>query len=187
MPWFRGTTTYQDPLGRFTFRHNSEWTRADLEDDRDGIIVGPDLEADPATYFAVWAAKLDETVEQADLPVLSEGFDNGLKALPDLVVDKSEDKNYNDIIKIERYIRFSEDGQTRQRRVWAMYATHWQLLVVFQGKDLEEFDYWEAMGNYCFASFELPQYLWFATDPELRPKKPGDDEPAVDPPSPSSE
>lgn len=136
------------------------------------MIVGPDLVADPATYLAVWVSRLPSPVVQADLPVLSEGFDAGLAKLPELVVESSQDTNYNDIVRLERYLTFAEDGVTRKRRMWAMYAAQWQLLVVYQGKDVEEFDYWEAMANYCYATFELPEQLWFATDPELRAKFP---------------
>ncbi len=119
-------------------------------------------------------SKLPEAVVQADLPVLVEGFDAGLGKLADVVIESSKDDTFNDIIRLERYLTFTDDGHTRRRRMWAMYAAQWQLLIVYQGSSVEEFDYWEAMANYCFSSFELPQELWFATDPELRARFPGE-------------
>lgn len=172
-PRFTGITTYQDELGRFEFRHPWGWQRSDLDDDLDGVIVTPEADEE-ATYFAVWVKALPEHVVADDLPVLREGFESGLSALPDLQVESSNDNTYNNIVKLERTITFTEDGSTRKRRVWAMYADSWQFLVVFQGSTVEEYHYWLPMGNYCFTAFKLPDALWFATDPELSGKAPPD-------------
>jgi len=166
-PQFVGITTYTDPEGRFEFRYPSGWILSELDDDLDGRIVRPEADED-ATYFAVWATHLDVAVVADDLEPLREGFDDGLARLTDLEVEKAEDNTYNDIIKLERTFTFTEDGQRRKRRVWALYAHEWQFLVAFQGATVEEFHYWLPMGNYCFTAFTLPQALWFATDPALR-------------------
>ena len=80
-------------------------------------------------------------------------------------VEGSRDDTYNDIVKLERTLTFTDEGEVRKRRVWSMYADHWQFIVVYQGATVEEFHYWLPMGNYCFTSFQLPMALWFATDP----------------------
>lgn len=165
-PQFTGITTYDDPEGRFAFRHPWGWHRSELEG-RDGVIVRPE-EDDQATYFAVAVAKLEVSVVADDLPALREGFEAGLAELTDVEVEGADDQNYNDIVKIERTFTFTEGGQRRKRRVWAMHADTWQYLVAFQGSTVEEYQYWLPMGNYCFTAFTLPQALWFATDPELR-------------------
>ena len=166
-PRFTGVTTYTDRLGRYEFRHPSSWFRADLDGDRDGVIVGPDRD-DQATHFAVAVTDLGVAVTADDLAVLREGFDHGIAELADVSIESSRDDLYNDIVKLERTLTFSGEGETHKRRVWSMYADHWQFTVVYQGASVEEFAYWLPMGNYCFTSFNLPLSLWFATDPAMR-------------------
>ena len=43
-----------------------------------------------------------------DLPALRDGFDDGLAALADLAVESSSDDTYNDIVKLERTLTFSD-------------------------------------------------------------------------------
>ena len=165
-PQFTGVTTYTDPQGRYEFRHPSDWFRDDLDGDRDGVMVGPERE-DEATHFAVAVADLGVGVVAEDLEVLRSGFDDGLAVLSDLVLESVRDDVYNDILKLERTLTFSDQGRTRKRRMWSLYADHWQFTVVYQGSSVAEFDYWLPMGNYCFTAFQLPLALWFATDPAV--------------------
>lgn len=166
-PRFTGVTTFTDPQGRYEFRHPSDWFRSELDGDRDGVIVGPDRD-DEATHFAVAVIDLGTAVTAADLDLLRDGFDHGIAELADVSIENSRDDLYNDIVKLERTLIFSDEGETRKRRVWSMYADHWQYTVLFQGSTVEEFAYWLPMGNYCFTAFQLPMDLWFATDPSVR-------------------
>lgn len=165
-PLFTGTTAYNDHLGRYEFRYPWDWIESELEDDRDGVMMRP-VEADEDTYFAVWVSELEVQVVADDLPDLREGFEAGLAQLSDLETEKVDDQTYNNIVKLERTLTFAEDGAIRKRRVWVLYADRWQFLVVFQGSSVEEYHYWLPMGNYCFSTFQLPEALWFATDPSL--------------------
>jgi hypothetical protein len=166
-PRFTGVTTYADPQGRYEFRHPSDWFRSTLDDDLDGVMVGPDRD-DEATHFAIAVRDLEVAVTADDLPLLREGFDEGIAALPDVSVKDSSDNTYNDIVRLERVLTFSDGGEVRKRRVWSMYADHWQFIVLFQGATVDEYHYWLPMGNYCFTSFQLPMALWFATDPVVK-------------------
>ncbi|WP_210414567.1 hypothetical protein [Microlunatus elymi] len=165
-PRFTGTTTYTDDQQRFEFRYPSDWIISTLEDDREGVIVQPE-EDEPATYFAVWVNPLEIGVVADDLSDLRAGFDAGLDNLADLQVLESRDDTYNNIVKLERTYTFTEDGATRKRRLWAMYADQLQFVVVYQGSSVDEYAYWLPMGNYCFTAFQLPMSLWFATDPSI--------------------
>lgn len=165
-PRYTGTTAYNDPKGRFEFRYPWDWIESDLEDDREGVIMRP-VEDDEATYFAVWVNELEVEVVADDLPDLREGFEAGLRQLADCQVENVDDKNYYNIVKVERLITFTEDGVTRKRRVWALYADKLQFVVAYQGSTVEEYHYWLPMANYCFATFKLPEALWFATDPTI--------------------
>jgi hypothetical protein len=165
-PRFTGVTTFTDRLGRYEFRHPSNWFRAELDGDLDGVIVGPDRE-EQATHFAVAVSDLGVGVVADDLPALRDGFDDGLAALADLAVESSREDTYNDIVKLERTLTFTDGAVTRKRRIWSLYADRWQFTVVYQGSTVEEFHYWLPMGNYCFTAFQLPMALWFATDPAV--------------------
>ena len=163
-PRFTGVTTSTDPRGRYEFRHPSDWFRDEpgrRPRGRDGR-AGRD---DQATHFAVAVRDLEVAVKADDLPLLREGFEEGITALPDVSVEASSDNTYNDIVKLERTLTFTDEGEVRKRRVWSMYADHWQFIVLFQGATVEEYHYWLPMGNYCFTSFQLPMALWYATDP----------------------
>jgi hypothetical protein len=178
LPAFTGITTYRDPQGRFEFRYPAGWTRSELDDDLDGIIVRPE-EDEQNTYFAVWISSLPEAVVASDLPELRAGFDDGLAQLTDLSVESAEEKTYGNIVKLERVVSFTDkDGERpeelapgepirRKRRVWGMYVDTFQMVVVWQGRSVKEYDYWYPMGNYCFSMFKIPDELWFATDPEV--------------------
>lgn len=165
-PKFTGITTFSDDQGRYEFRHPSEWTRSTLED-LDGVIVQPESD-DPATYFAVWVTALEIGVVAEDVADLRSGLDDGLGQLANLRIETAAENTYNNIVKIDRTITFTEGGATRKRRTWALYADRWQYVVAFQGSTVEEFDYWLPMGNYCLTTFQLPQPLWFATDPTVQ-------------------
>lgn len=167
LPSFTGVTTYRDPEGRFEFRHPSDWERAELADDRDGVIVRPEVD-DPDTYFAVWISSLPEPVIAADLSELQRGFDDGLARLADARVESATETTYGEIVKLDRVLTFSDGGEKRKRRVWGMYVHAWQVLVIWQGSDEHEYDYWYPMANYCFSLFRLPDELWFLTDPEMQ-------------------
>src|SRR5690606_36046114 len=71
--------------------------------------------------------------------------------------------------KLERIYTFTEGGETRKRRTWALFVDKWRYVLILQGTTPEEFASRTPTGNYAFARFELPQELWFATDRDLSP------------------
>jgi hypothetical protein len=167
LPRFTGVATYQDPLGRFQFRYPSDWRQNELDDELEGSKLSP-VNADITTYVGAWVAKLDTNVVAEDLDVLREGIEDGLASLPDLVVEKSDDTLLSNLIKFERIYTFTEDGETRKRRAWMLYVDYWRIVLIFQGSTVDEYAYWEPMGNYTFSTFDIPQALWFATDRDLK-------------------
>lgn len=153
-PAFTGITSYHDPGGRFSFRYPWDWHRDRLDQDRDGVMLRPDPD-EPATYVAAWISPLPTTISAADLIVLKDGFDTGLRNLPSLSVIAATDEAFDDSIRLERVVRFSEDGTTRQRRIWAIYTGAMQLVIIFQGRSPDIYEYWLPMGNYCYATLDL--------------------------------
>lgn len=167
-PRFTGVTTYKDPLGRFSFRYPSDWNEFELADDREGVMYAPEVGESPQTYFAAWITKLDERVVAEDLPTLREGIDAGLGQLAGCEIETEKDDVLGNLVKLERVYRFDDEGTVRQRRVWTLYVDTWRIVLVWQGSTPDEYAYWLPMGNYAFATFDLPEALWFATDRDLR-------------------
>ncbi len=163
---FTGIRTYNDPLGRFTIRHPTDWEQFELEDGRDGVMWVPDTR-DLETNFSVWLTELEEGVVAEDLEALKEGVDEGLASLPDCHVESAEEETISNIVKFERVFTFTHDGRTAKRKTWILYVDVWQMVLTWQGSTEEEYKYWLAMANYSFATFNLPEALWFATDREL--------------------
>lgn len=172
-PRFYGVHTYDDPLGRFRFRYPSGWRQFALDNERDGVMYAPPDDVDPAsdspaTYFAVWINKLDTKVTAEDLDDVVGGLDAGLNELAGCDVTTTASEALDNLLKLERVYTFAEDGgAVRQRRLWVLYADTWQYVVSFQGASPDRYDYWLPMGNYAFATFTLPEALWFATDRTL--------------------
>lgn len=167
-PRFYGVRTYQDPQGRFSFRFPMGWHEFELDDDRDGIMVSPE-EDDPATFVAMWITKLDTHVVAEDADDLRSGADDGLASLPDCEILTSSEDLLGNLVKFERVYTFNDRGVTRKRRTWIMYVDTWQMVFTWQGSTPEEYHYWLPMGNYAFATFNIPEALWFATDRDLSP------------------
>lgn len=165
-PAFTGITTYQDPSGRFSFRHPWDWTPDGLDEGRDGVLLLPE-EGDARTYFAVWAERLPISVTAEDLPELSHAFDDSASSLPDAHVTDRSDETFGNIVRLDRLLTFSDAGSRIQRHVWALYAGDLQVVVIYQASSPRKYEYWLSMGNYCFATFTLPDATWHATDPEL--------------------
>ena len=127
---------------------------------------GPN-EDDLHTWFAVWVTQLNEHVVAEDADDLRAGLEDGLRQLPNLQTESSGDDLLGDLVKFERVFTFTEDGATRKRKQWVLYVDTWMMVVMWQGSSPEEYQYWLSMANYCFATFNLPEALWFATDRDL--------------------
>jgi hypothetical protein len=165
-PRFYGVATYTDPLGRFSFRYPTTWQQFELSDNRDGVLFSPEAE-NPQTWFSVWASELGIDVVAEDMENLKLGLEEGLSQLSECRVESESEEPLGNLIKFERIFTFRENGMIRKRRIWVLYANHWQIVVTWQGATEEEYDYWLSMGNYSFFTFTIPDALWFATDPDL--------------------
>ena len=165
-PRFYGVGTYKDPLGRFTVRYPSTWNQFELEDNRVGVLFSPVAE-NPQTWVSVWVSKLDVHVVAEDLEDLKLGVDEGLAQLTDCVIELTTEAPLSNLIKFERIFTFSENGATRKRRMWILYVDTWQMVVIYQGETVEEYEHWLSMGNHSFQHFVIPEALWFATDRDL--------------------
>jgi len=164
-PRFVGVSTYQDKLGRYSFRFPTGWQQLDLED-RDGARFVPNAD-DPETALTGWVIELEHLVVAEDLDELRAGVNQGLAQLADCQVVTETETVFGNLIRFEREFTFRESNARRQRRFWMLYLDKWLIVLVWQGSNETEFTYWLPMANYAFQTFRIPDALWFATDRAL--------------------
>ena len=165
--WY-GIATYSDPEGRFKFRVPSNWERQELEDGRDGMAWMPDAD-DLDTHISCWIQKLEQPIKGEDLDDLRSGLEQGLSQLPNCEVESGSGDTYGNLIKFERIFTYGDPSGTvrRKRRSWYLYADDWAIVLAYQGATPAHYEYWLPMGNYAFATFDVAEWLWFATDRDL--------------------
>ena len=169
-PRFYGINTYTDLHGRFRMRYPSTWQYFPVEDN-DGIVMdgamyvpNPD---DKATSLSVWVKDLEHSVVAEDLDDLRQGVEEGLAQFPACQVEATADVVLSNLIKFEREFVYRDGETLRKRKSWMLYVDRWLIVMTYQGSSVEEYGYWFAMANYSFATFYLPEALWFATDRDL--------------------
>jgi hypothetical protein len=163
---FTGVTTYRDPKGRFEVRYPTDWQEFELADDREGVMYLPEAD-DPLTAFSVWISPLEHPVVAEDLDELRLGVEEGLAQLSACKVESSVDETLENLIKFERIFTFRDDGVTRKRKIWILYVDRWLIVLTWQGRTEDDYNYWFNMANYSFITFNLPEALWFAVDRDL--------------------
>ncbi len=164
-PRFTGVTTYQDRLGRFSLRFPTDWRQLPLPE-QDGVQCAPPVD-DPYTSFTAWVTPLADKVVAEDLELLRAAVDEGLSRLADLTVEASAEVVLGNLLKFERIFTFREEGALRKRKLWLLYVDTWLIVLTWQGSTPEEWTYWLPMANYAFATFNIPEALWFAVDRDL--------------------
>lgn len=162
---FYGLDTYVDRMGRFNFRFPTTWERFDIEG-REGAMYVPDPN-DLDTSLSAWVTELEHHVVAEDLPALQAGVAEGLAQLADCQVEAANDDVLSNLIKFERVITFREGDAVRKRKFWMLYVDKWLMVLTWQGSSPERYDYFYAMANYCFTTFQIPNELWFNTDRDL--------------------
>jgi hypothetical protein len=163
--YFTGVSTYQDPLGRFSVRYPTDWHQFAL-DGREGVMFAPDAN-DLHTALTAWVAPLEHPVAAEDLEELKAGVAEGLARLPDCRIESASEVVLGNLIKFERVFTLSEDGVVRKRKLWLLYVDKWLISLTWQGATEADYEHWFSMANYSFATFNLPEALWFATDRDL--------------------
>lgn len=170
-PRWTGVDTYQDTLGRFSFRFPMDWQRFELDNNLEGVMFSPQP-SNPQTFISAWVTRLDTHVVLEDQPTLRQGVAEGLAQLGALQIESQDDSAYGNLLKFERIYTFHDGAATRKRKTWIMYVDTWQIVLTYQGESPEEYEYWLPMGNYAFMHFNVPEALWFATDRDLNKPSP---------------
>lgn len=168
---FNGVRIHTDPDGVFKVRHALNWSVFDLPAHPGGFLCSPYAET-PQTWVAVWKEDIGEIVRAADRKTLRDGLDEGLTKLgKNVQVLSATEDLIGDMIRFERILTFEQDGITHKCRQWVIFAHNYQIVLIYQAENEEEFDYWLAMANYSFFTFELSEMIFFLTDPDQPQKR----------------
>ncbi len=163
---FVGVRTYQDPKGRFHFRYPTDWPELELDGNREGIMYVPEAD-DLNTSFSAWVSELDQPAVAEDLDDLRQAVNDGLATLIDCSVETESQDALGNLVKFERIFTFRDGDATRKCKRWILYVDKWLIVLTWQGASEEAYDYWLAMANYSFDTFNVPPELWFSVDRDL--------------------
>jgi hypothetical protein len=124
----------------------SDWHKFELTGDHKGVIFSP-YPDDFNTGFFAEKRKLRVKVKQEDLPVLREGFMDGVKALPGVEIEEGSVDEYisKRLSFFEIRFTFLEGDIRRKRWVRNIYWNRNNYLLIAQGRTPEDYDHWQPM------------------------------------------
>ena len=153
-PRYYGMFKHIDEEGGFALWFPTGWHRFELMEGHQGVIYSP-YPDDLNTSFLAEKRRLEYSVTKKDVPILREGFQEGLMTLPGIEIEMQEETVTPTLITLEARLTFL-DGEVRHKRwVRNIYWGNGQLFLVAQGSTVEEFDYWLPMFFNTMMTFEI--------------------------------
>ncbi len=143
-PIYRGVKAYRDAEGGYIVWVPSDWVSVELNPGHQGRLFAPHAD-DYNTSFLVEKRKLKWKVTSEDIPMLLESFHEGMKALPGVEVEHTEESLSSSINVFDARFSFLEGEFRRKRWVRNIYWGEGQLIMIAQGKTPEDFEYWLPM------------------------------------------
>ncbi len=143
-PAFTGLARHEDRQWRFSFWYPHEWHRYEWPDGRAGVLYAPDP-TDYSSSFSVEVKALDTQITPADEADLHTGFLEGLRSLPECVIEAEGSWVAGNLIGCEAKYTFQESGCRRKRWSRLLFEGARQFHFVAQGASPDEYAYWEPM------------------------------------------
>ena len=119
----------------------TDWHRFDMSQGHHGVIFSPYTD-DLNTCFSAEKRRLKYKVKSSDAATLSEGFMAGLASLPAVEIESQEDVVESTIVAFGARLVFQEGAERRKRWIRVLYAAETQLVLIAQGRTVEDFEYW---------------------------------------------
>ena len=143
-PAYVGMKLYHDDKGGYGVWLPSDWTQFKLRRHHRGFLFSP-YKDDSNTSLLVEKRMLKVSVTPDDMDVLREGFHQGIKDLPGVEIE-SQDESLSDSVNLfEARFTFLEGENRRKRWVRNVYWGNGQLIMIAQGRTVEDFEYWLPM------------------------------------------
>jgi len=143
-PAYVGMKMYHDDKGGYGVWVPSDWTQLKLRRHHRGFMFSP-YKDDINTSFLVEKRRLKVSVTREDMDVLREGFHQGIKELPGVEIESQEETLSESVNLFEARFTFLEGENRRKRWVRNIYWGDGQLIMIAQGRTVEDFEYWLPM------------------------------------------
>jgi hypothetical protein len=154
-PVYTGMKFYVDKALGFGLWLPSDWYQFKLKRNHRGVLFSP-YENDINTSLLAEKHKLKISVTVDDTNVLREGFQKGIMSLPGVEVESQNESLSKTINFFESRFTYL-DGEIRHKRwVRNIYWGNGQLVLIAQGRTVEDFEYWLPM---FFNTFMTTQIL----------------------------
>lgn len=154
-PRYHGVRKYIDVEAGYALWLPSDWQAQELSDDRRGVVFAPEL-GTLATSFLAEKRQHPFSLTVDDMPVLREGFLEGLQSLPKVSIESfDESVASSTLFYLEARFTFLEGEVYRKRWTRALYWGNAQLTLVAQGATTEEFEYWLPVFYNIMATLEI--------------------------------
>lgn len=153
-PTFKGQKKYYNNDEGFAVWLPDDWHKFDMTEGHIGWVFSPYAD-DFNTSFSVEKNILDFKVVPDDKDLLFEGFLEGIQSMQDAEILESKAQAGKKAVVLEAKFTFTEDGETRKRWVKSMYWGESNLVLIAQGKNVEDYEYWLPMLFISMNDYEL--------------------------------
>ena len=152
-PAYTGMTCHRDK-GGYAVWLPSDWVQFELKRSHHGFLFSP-YKDDLNTSILIEKRTLKYVTTEKDMPLLREAFQQGILALPGAEIE-SQDEDLSKTINVFD-ARFTYlDGENRRKRwVRNIYWGEGQLILVAQGRDVKDYEYWLPMFYNIMVTTEL--------------------------------
>ena len=153
-PRYTGMFNYIDPEQAFAIWLPTGWTQYEMKKGHHGVIFSPYPDHYDTSFTAEFH-RLKFEVSNDDLPVLQEGFEAGIKALPGVEIESFTYTPTSTLITLEAKFTFLEGENRRKRWVRNIYWGDGQVVFIAQGATVKEYDYWLPMFYNTMVTFQV--------------------------------
>jgi hypothetical protein len=143
-PAYVGVKLYHDDKGGYGVWVPSDWTQFKLRRHHRGFLFSP-YKDDINTSILIEKRRLKFSITGEDIPVLREGFTQGIQQLPGVEIESQEENLTDSINFFDARFTFLEGEDRRKRWVRDIYWGDGQLVLIAQGRTVEDFEYWLGM------------------------------------------
>jgi hypothetical protein len=143
-PFYTGVKMHIDKRSGYSLWVPSDWHKLPVRPNFHGMMFSP-YPDDINTCLLSEKRRLKYSVKTDEMPVLMEGFVQGINALPDVKIE-SQEQTFSESINIfDARFSFLEGENRRKRWVRNIYWGNGQLILIAQGRTVEDFEYWLPM------------------------------------------
>ena len=143
-PYYTGMYTHRDQPGGYSLTVPTDWHQHTMKKKHHGMLFSP-YPDDINTCILAEKHKLKYKVTVDDLVTSRDGFEKGIKDLPGVEIESLEESLSDMVNVFEARFTFLDDGVRRKRWVKNIYWGEGQLVLIAQGRTVEDFDYWLPM------------------------------------------